>query len=355
MYYPERERPLIRLTISLEVKRSCVYVTEQGSKISVGNGKLVIECKNNLTRQIPIETVESLVLFGNMQITLSAQKELLERGISTSLLSTRGHYYGRLMNTSSVNAERFKRQVYLSDNLEQRLLFAKKTIAAKIHNQAVVAKRYTNNKTNAIIIDKLNQLQLAEKRLASAENLEEVMGIEGSAEKNYFGVLSNVIDKDFSFIGRNRRPPKDPFNAMISLGYTIVFYEIYAELENQNINPYIGFTHTIQPNHPALVSDLLEEWRAVLVDSTVMSMVQGHEIGIDEFTRDEETGGVIISSSGVRKFIGKLEKKMAADMNYLSYLDRSVSFRRGIWWQTKTLAHCIDYEQLKDYLPLRIR
>ena len=142
---------------------------------------------------------------------------------------------------------------------------------------------------------------------------------------------------------------------MISLGYTIVFYEIYAELENQNINPYIGFTHTIQPNHPALVSDLLEEWRAVLVDSTVMSMVQGHEIGIDEFTRDEETGGVIISSSGVRKFIGKLEKKMAADMNYLSYLDRSVSFRRGIWWQTKTLAHCIDYEQLKDYLPLRIR
>ena len=91
---------------------SCVYVTEQGSRISVGNGKLVIECKNNLTRQIPIETVESLVLFGNMQITLSAQKELLERGISTSLLSTRGHYYGRLMNTSSVNAERFKRQEY---------------------------------------------------------------------------------------------------------------------------------------------------------------------------------------------------------------------------------------------------
>ena len=334
---------------------SCVYVTEQGAKVSVGKGKLIIEYKNNLICYIPIETVESIMLFGNIQITLNAQKELLERGISTSLLSTRGHYYGRLINTSSINAERLKRQVYLSDNLEQRLQFAKKTIAAKIHNQLVVARRYADKRGTATIAEKLNQLQLAEKKLVSAKNLEEALGIEGSAARNYFGILSEVIIKDFTFNGRNRRPPKDPFNAMISLGYTIIIYEIYAELENQNINPYIGFTHTLQPRHPALVSDLLEEWRAVLVDATVMSMIQGHEISIDEFTRDEETGGVIMSSSGVRKFISKLEKKMASDMNYLSYLDQSVSFRRGIWWQVKTLANCIDYEKLGDYMPLRIR
>ena len=119
---------------------------------------------------------------------------------------------------------------------------------------------------------------------------------------------------------------------MISLGYTIIFYEIYAELENQSISPYIGFTHAVQPNHPALASDLIEEWRAVLVDATVMSLIQGHEIDISEFSRDEESGGVVISSKGVRTLVGKLEKKMAASMNYLSYLDGAVSFRRGIWW-----------------------
>ena len=103
------------------------------------------------------------------------------------------------------------------------------------------------------------------------------------------------------------------------------------------------------------MSDLLEEWRAILVDSTVMSLIQGHEIGVNEFSRDEESGGVILSSSGVRKLLGKLEKKMASSMNYLSYLDNAVSFRRGIWWQAKTLANCIDYGQLKDYSPLHIR
>lgn len=333
---------------------SCVYVTEQGANITVGEGKLVIECKNNQTRYIPIETVESLVVFGNDHISLGAQKALLERGVNTSILSTRGRYYGRLVNTSSINAERLKRQVYLSDNREQCLLFTRNTLSAKVHNQLVVAKRYIKQ-TTPEINEKIKQLQIAERRILDAKSIDEIMGLEGAAAKNYFGILATVIDKDFSFQGRNRRPPKDPFNAMISLGYTITFYEIYAELENQSINPFIGFTHATQPNHPSLVSDLIEEWRAALVDSTVMSLIQGHEIDINEFVRDEDSGGVVISSKGVRKLVEKLEKKMATRMNYISYLDSPVSFRRGIWWQAKTLAHCIDYGQLKDYSPLHIR
>lgn len=91
------------------------------------------------------------------------------------------------------------------------------------------------------------------------------------------------------------------------------------------------------------------------MDATAMSLIQGHEIDISEFTTDEETGGVVLSSKGVRKLVAKLESKMAGSMNYLSYLDTGVSFRRGIWWQTKTLAHCIDYNCLSDYEPLRIR
>ena len=333
---------------------SCVYVTEQGAKVSVGEGKLIIECKNNQTRYIPIETIESLVVFGNIYISLGAQKALLERGISTSILSTHGRYFGRLINTASTNAERFKRQVYIGDNEEQCLLFAKNTLAAKVHNQLVVARRYIKQ-TTPEIDEKIKQIQLARRKIYDAGSIEEVLGFEGTAAKNYFGILASVIDEEFAFQGRNRRPPRDPFNTMISLGYTIIFYEIYAELENQSINPYIGFTHASQPNHPSLVSDLIEEWRAVLVDATVMSLIQGHEIDIGEFTRDEESGGVVLSSKGVRTLVQKLEKKMSASMNYLSYMDSAVSFRRGIWWQAKTLARCIDHVQLKDYSPLYIR
>ena len=144
------------------------------------------------------------------------------------------------------------------------------------------------------------------------------------------------------------------FNAMLSLGYTVIFYEIYAEVENRHMSPYIGMVHQIRENHPALVSDLLEEWRAVIVDATVMSLIQGHEISIDEFRRDEESGGVILDSAAVKKFLNKLEKKMRSSMNYLSYLNSAVTFRRGIWWQCKTLARCIDDMDFSDYQPLRI-
>lgn len=232
-----------------------------------------------------------------------------------------------MINTSAINAERFKRQVYLSDNTEQCLAFAKKIIAAKIHNQIVIAKRYTRHIKNVAITEKIRQMEMAEKKVGTAGKIEEVMGSEGLAARHYFGVLAAVIEPDFVFDGRNRRPPKDPFNAMISLGYTIAFYEIYAEIENQSLSPYIGFIHSLHPQHPALVSDLLEEWRAMLVDSTVMSLIQGHEIDITEFSRDEETGGVIMSAQGVRKLVKKLEDKMASTMNYLSYLDTAVSFR----------------------------
>lgn len=334
---------------------SCVYVTEQGAKISVGDGKLIVERKDSSVRYIPIGTVESLVVFGNVQVTLNAQKELLTRGISTSMLSTRGHYYGRLINTSAINAERFKRQVYLSDNSEQCLVFAQKIIAAKIHNQIVIAKRYTRHIKSSTVAEKIRQMEMMEKKGWTAGKIEEVMGNEGLAARQYFDVLASIIAPDFAFDGRNRRPPRDPFNAMISLGYTIAFYEIYAELENQSLSPYIGFIHSLRPQHPALVSDLLEEWRALLVDSTVLSLVQGHEIDITEFSKDEETGGVVTSTQGVRKLVKKLEDKMASTMNYLSYLDTAVSFRRGIWWQAKTLAHCVDYNCLSDYSPLRIR
>ena len=163
------------------------------------------------------------------------------------------------------------------------------------------------------------------------------------------------MEEDFKFSGRSKRPPRDAFNSLLSLGYTIVFYEIYAELENQNIHPYISFVHSLKEHHPAMVSDLLEEWRAIIVDSTVMSLIQGHEIQIDMFTRDEETGGVLISNQGIRILVHKLEAKMSSQMNYLEYLEHPTSFRRGIWWQVKMLAHGIENGDISVYKPICIR
>lgn len=297
---------------------------------------------------------ESMVIFGNVYLTVPCIKECMERGISVSMFSTKGKYFGRIESTSHINAKRLKHQVYLSDKEEKRVQFSKKIIMNKIHNQRVLLSRYARS-SEKDIDEYIRAMKIHEKKISQCDSIEQIMGYEGNAARQYFKALSEMVKDDFKFSGRNKRPPKDAFNSMISLGYTILMYEIMGEIENRGISPYIGFMHKDIERHPTLASDLLEEWRAVIVDATVMSLIQGNEIDISEFRKDEETGAVMISKQGVNIFIKKIEKKLQSNMNYLEYLEHPVSFRRAIWWQVAKIVNCIDKGTFDDYTPIRIR
>lgn len=333
---------------------SCLYVTEQGSRLNVGQGNVIVERKDGSKRMIPSEVLESILIFGRVEVSTACYQLCMRKGIRVTFLSAHGHYFGHLEPTSFVNVRRLKQQVYLSDNEEQRLLFAQMILSAKVHNQIVLLRRYMRN-SQADVSKEIRNMSVSHEKMKNAGSIEAVMGFEGSAAREYFSALSKIVRPEFVFCGRSKRPPKDAFNSLLSLGYTIVLYEIYAELEARGINPYLGFIHKIREHHPALVSDLLEEWRAVIVDAVVMSMISKKEVMVEEFYNDEESGGILIADSGVKTLVRNLEKKMRADMNYLDYLEGPVSFRRAIWWQTKSLAHCIDNNELSLYQPLRIR
>lgn len=124
---------------------SCMYVTKQGSEISVREGQFIVTCKNGMKRMVPEEVLESIIIFGNVQLTSSALQHCLSRGINVSLLSTKGRYFGRLISTSAVKAERLKKQVYISDDETKVLVFAQKSLEAKVHNQVVLLRRYARN------------------------------------------------------------------------------------------------------------------------------------------------------------------------------------------------------------------
>lgn len=333
---------------------SCLYITENGSKVSTRGGHFIVECQDGSERLVPKETLESIVIFGNVYLTVPCIKECMERGISVSMFSTKGKYFGRIESTSHINAKRLKQQVYLSDKEEKRVQFSKKIIMNKIHNQRVLLSRYARS-SEKDIDEYIRAMKIHEKKISQCDSIEQIMGYEGNAARQYFKALSEMVKDDFKFSGRNKRPPKDAFNSMISLGYTILMYEIMGEIENRGISPYVGFMHKDIERHPTLASDLLEEWRAVIVDATVMSLIQGNEIDISEFRKDEETGAVMISKQGVNIFIKKIEKKLQSNMNYLEYLEHPVSFRRAIWWQVAKIVNCIDKGTFDDYTPIRIR
>lgn len=332
---------------------SFLYVTEAGSVVGINGGYFEVKQKNGLVRKVPKEKMESITVFNGSTVTNQCIAECLQMGVPVNYFSSKGLYFGKLVSTSHVSADRLKKQVYASDDEIFCLEFSKKIIKAKIHNQMVVLRRYIKNSA-VDLAECIHNMKISENKINTCKSVDEIMGYEGIAARNYFSGLSALVKDDFKFNGRSRRPPKDPFNSMLSLGYTILMYVIYGEIENRGLSPYISFLHSIREKHPSLASDLMEEWRAVIADSVVMSLVQGKEIDIENFT-SEEGKGVYLDKEGMKIFISKFEKKINSENRYITYDGESSSFRRCIYIQTTRLVDAIENKDPSLYKPVMIR
>ncbi len=332
---------------------SYLYVNEQGARIGVDGGYITVQMKNDLLRKIPSETLENISLFGNVSITTQAMQRCLKLGITLNFFSSNGRYYGHLTPTVRCRITRQRKQFAMTEEDNFVQAFTREILGAKIHNQKVVLKRYLTKQTPEIL-EAVKQIENAERKLCRCESLDEMKGYEGIAARYYFAALSEIIEPDFKFFGRNRMPPKDPFNSMLSLGYTLLMHEIYGLIEGHGLNAYAGFLHQDREKHPTLASDLMEEWRAVIVDSVVLSLIQGHEIPIDGFQDDHETGGILLMNDTFRIFVRKYEKKLRSEIRYLQSEGRQ-NYRALLNQQVLLFAKAIDEEDPEIYKAVRIR
>lgn len=279
---------------------TCLYVMEHGASIGIQNNRMEIKTKEGDLRSLPIELLESVEIHGRSQMTTQAVEECLERGIPVSFYS-QGGYCGRLVPLETVNVNRQRMQFEMTQNQEFCNALAKRIISAKIHNQRVILCRYARE-SQANVSEEAAILGRMEKRIERCGSVEETMGCEGFSARMYFQGLGKLVEKDFFFERRSKRPPQDEFNAMLSLGYTMLFHEIFSKIEAKGLNAYLGILHQDREKHPTLVSDLMEEWRAVIVDAVVMSLVNGHEIKKENFYRNEN--GVYLNIPGKKIYDG---------------------------------------------------
>ena len=336
---------------------SFLYVTENGPSISVKANYIEIKLSENCTKKVPIETLESISIFGKANMTTPCMIECLKRGIPVSYYSKYGSYFGRLESTGHISAERQRKQAQLY-NTDFSLQLGKRILSAKLKNQKVLLQRYGRNNIfirKNIVSEEIKMIGISEGKMERCKNREELMGHEGNAAKYYFRGLSKLVSDEWKFNGRSRRPPKDEFNSMLSLGYSILMNEIYGKIQNKGLNPYFGFIHQDKEKHPTLASDLMEEWRAVIVDSVVMSLVTGHEIKKEHFQNDIDQPGFFLTNEGMKIFVNKLEAKEHTNTRYLTYVDYPVSFRRAIEMQIGQLVKAIEEEDATLYEPIRIR
>ena len=229
-----------------------LFVTESSAKVSFEENAFSVKKKDGDITKIPAETLESISFFGNPQMTTQCMQQCMKRGIPVSFYSKGGQYFGRLESTGHVNVERQRRQCELFHK-PFALEFSKKIVRAKIHNQIVVLDRYGRSR-QMNVQEATQNMKILERKVFTCTSIDQIMGYEGAAARYYFSTLGRLIESDFRFEKRSRRPPKDAFNSMLSLGYSMLMNEIYGKLENRGLNPYFGFMHQDREKHPTLVT-----------------------------------------------------------------------------------------------------
>lgn len=333
---------------------SILYISDPSAKLSYDENRILAIYPDGLKNSFPVETVESITLLTKAQLSTDCIEQCLKHGIPVTFLSKGGRYFGRLVSTQHANPGLQRKQCSLYDT-PFALALAQRIIKAKVNNQLVVLRRYARSRD--IDLKALEEkIIILTRKISVASDIKELMGYEGQCAKIYFEGMSKCIDPQFSFKGRSRRPPRDEFNSLISLGYSILLNEIYGEIENKGLHPYFGFMHRDSEHHPTLASDLLEEWRAVIIDSMAMSLINGHEISKDCFRMgDDEHPGCFLTRDGLKIFLKKLENKLQTKVKYLPYVSNAVTFRRGIALQLGRLSEAIREEDAALYEPIIIR
>jgi len=335
---------------------SFIYIYERAAKIGVQDNCVVIESqKDNLRRIVPIEGVESVIIFGDAVLSSSCVKHFMERDINLTWLSTNGKFYGRLESTKNVNIYRQRRQFACGEDEDFCLQLSKNIVHAKLKNQITILRRYLRSHKSTSTEESIDAMLKLLPVVQRSDSREELMGHEGLAARHYFKALADLVNPDFTFSGRNRQPPRDPFNSLLSFAYTLLMYDVYTAVVNRGLNPYASFLHSIRKGHPALCSDLMEEWRPVLADSLVMYVINKGIIQISDFTRPDLEGGIYLDKNASKAFIAEYEKKVRGQAQYLNYVDYKVSFRRGIEMQCQRLARAVEENDPNIYQPVVIR
>jgi CRISPR-associated protein Cas1 len=335
---------------------SFLYIYDKSAKIGVQNNCVVVESKReNLKRTLPIEGIESVIIFGNATLSSSCVKDFMERDINVTWLSSNGKFYGRLESTKNVNIIRQRKQFACGEDEDFCLALSRRIILAKVKNQITILRRYQRYRDKKAVQESIDSMARLLPIMEKVESKEELMGHEGLAARYYFKGLAELVGSEFTFSGRNRQPPRDPFNSLLSFAYTLLMYDVYTAVVNRGLNPYASFMHSIRQGHPALCSDLVEEWRAVLADSLALYVVNKGIIQRSDFSKPTKEGGIYLTPDAAKVYIAEYEKKVRGKSQYLTYVDYSVSFRRAIEMQCQRLARAIEEDDPEIYKPVVIR
>jgi CRISPR-associated exonuclease Cas4/CRISPR-associated protein Cas1 len=323
-----------------------LYVQEPGARVSKSGEVLVVEAEESKT-EVPIGDISELVLHGPISLSTPALSALMREEIPVTYASTGGWVLGHTVSTGHKNVAIRIAQYRAAFDERRRLAFARGVVAAKIKNSRVFLRRNFKTGDEVERDATLEALARLADRAVFASTEAELLGIEGDAAARYFGLFSAMFGEaardfpEFAFDKRTRRPPADPVNAMLSLGYALMTRTWLTTLSAVGFDPYLGFYHRPRFGRPALALDLLEPFRSILADSTVVQVVNNGEVKPDGFVA--VGSAVNLKPHARRAFIAAYERRLEQEVTHPVFGYR-VSMRRLLEVQARLLARHLDGE-----------
>ena len=327
-----------------------LYVQEQGAYLSKSGERIHVKVKDKIVQKIKLIDVSDVTVFGNVQITTQAIRELCNRNIPICYMTYGGWFTGMTTGLSHKNVELRINQYRTYGDKKASMSIAREIVFGKIRNCATLLRR--NHESPPA--DKIDELNGFAERARAARQYDTLLGIEGISARLYFSEFQGMIkskSNSFNFDGRNRRPPRDPVNAVISFLYAMLTRQAAVTTSAVGLDPHLGFLHMPKYGKPALALDLIEEFRPIVADSVCITLINNGEISDSDFIVTKF--GVNLTSHGRRAVIAAYERRMNSSITH-PLLGYAASYKRIMETQARLLARHILGE-IPSYPPFRTR
>jgi CRISPR-associated protein Cas1 len=345
-----------------------LYLNTQGFRVGCKDEVLQVKEKDRVIDEVRLRDLSHVALFGNIQISTQAVQSLCEMEIPITYFSMGGWFYGITRGHTLKNVFLRMEQFRLARDEAACLSLARQFVHGKIRNHRTMLMRNHLEPPEPVI----GKLKRASEDALVAASIEELLGVEGAAASLYFqqfsgmikiaDELATVVEQasatgaqqlafNFSFTNRNRRPPTDPVNAMLSLAYSMLSKDCTLAALAVGFDPYIGFFHQPRFGRPALAQDLMEEMRPLIAESTVLSCINNRVVTEKDFVRAGQA--VNLTAPGRKRFFQMYEQRMSSLITHPLF-DYKVSYRRALELQARLLAKTLTGE-IAEYIPLMTR
>lgn len=332
-----------------------LYVTSPNTYLSLDGENIVVLKEDAEISRVPLHNLEGVVTFGYTGASPALMGACAKHNIALSYMTHTGRFQARVVGEVRGNVTLRKEQYRISESEIESHHIAKNFVLGKIFNARWVIERSTRDYSMRLDIDKLkkvsNTLVNSLKLIDRCENLEQLRGFEGEAASQYFSVFDDLIlqQKDnFFFQMRNKRPPLDNVNAMLSFVYTLLAHDVAAALETVGLDPYVGFLHRDRPGRISLALDLMEELRSVYADRFVISLINKREVRSGGFIRKEN--GAVEMDDDTRKIILKAWQAKKQELITHPFLQEKLQWGLVPYAQAMLLARFIRGD-LENYPP----